>query len=128
MSQIPENLHYTEDHEWIQFDADSGVATIGITDYAQGELGDIVFLELPSTGSSYGQGETCGTIEAVKTVADIFAPVAGEVVESNAALDDAPERVNADPYGEGWMLKLRVSDADELDALLDAAAYQTHIG
>lgn len=128
MSQIPENLRYTEDHEWIQYDADSGVATIGITDYAQGELGDVVFLELPAAGSSYAKGETCGTIEAVKTVADIFSPVAGEVVEANAALDDAPERVNADPYGDGWMIKLRVTDAGELDGLLDAGGYQEHIG
>ncbi|MGH9337546.1 MAG: glycine cleavage system protein GcvH [Vicinamibacteria bacterium] len=128
MADVPEELRYTEDHEWVRFDADSGVATVGITDYAQGELGDVVFVELPDAGTKVEKRGTCGTIEAVKTVADLYAPFAGEIAESNAALEDHPERVNQDPYGEGWMLRIRVADPGALESLMDAAAYRSHIG
>jgi glycine cleavage system H protein len=128
MADVPEDLRYTEDHEWVRFDAGSSVATVGITDYAQGELGDVVFVELPAAGASVQKKGSCGTIEAVKTVADIYAPLAGEVVEVNRALDDHPERVNQDPYGEGWMVKIRVEDSASVDGLMDADAYRRHIG
>lgn len=128
MSDVPKDLRYTEDHEWVRYDEDAGVATVGITDYAQGELGDIVFLELPDPGTAISGHDTCGTIEAVKAVAELYAPVSGTVTESNAALDDAPETVNQDPYGEGWMIKVELSDPDELDDLLDAGAYEEHVG
>ena len=128
MPDFPADLRYTEDHEWVRFDAVSGVATVGITDYAQGELGDVVFVELPAAGAVVEKKGTCGTIEAVKTVADIYAPLAGEVVDVNRALDDHPERVNQDPYGEGWMVKIRVEDPGSVDGLMDADAYRRHIG
>jgi glycine cleavage system H protein len=128
MSDFPADLRYTEDHEWVRFDSGSGVATVGITDYAQGELGDVVFVELPSAGAAVEKKGTCGTIEAVKTVADIYAPLAGEVVEVNRWLDDHPERVNQDPYGEGWMVKIRVEDPGAVDTLMDADAYRHHVG
>ncbi len=124
--QTPENIKYSSDHEWISVDGD--VATVGITDYAQGELGDLVFVELPNVGSDAAQGESFGTVEAVKAVSDLFAPVSGEVVEINEALADDPEVVNKDPYGDGWMIKIKMSDADELVALLDAAAYKDLVG
>lgn len=120
--QIPENLKYTQDHEWIAVDGE--LATIGITDYAQGELGDLVFIELPDVGAEVSQGHSFGTVEAVKAVSDLFAPVSGEVVEINARLSDDPETVNKDPYGEGWMIKVRISNVDELEKLLNAAAYK----
>ncbi len=123
---IPAELKYTKDHEWVKIDGD--VATVGITDYAQGELGDVVFVELPAEGDSVEQGGTFGTIEAVKAVADLFSPVSGEVTEVNGALEDAPETVNKDPYGDGWMVKIKISDAAQLDELLDAAAYQELVG
>jgi glycine cleavage system H protein len=128
MSHIPEELHYTEDHEWIAYDKDSGVATVGITDYAQGELGDIVFLELPDVGLATKKKISCGTIEAVKAVAELYAPLTGEIVEVNHDLDDHPEIVNQDPYGEGWMIKVRVADPDEVEQLLDSSEYQAHVG
>ena len=128
MPDFPADLRYTEDHEWVRFDTVSGVATVGITDYAQGELGDVVFVELPAAGAVVEEKGTCGTIEAVKTVADIYAPLAGEVVDVNRALDDHPERVNQDPYGEGWMVKIRVEDPGAVDGLMDADAYRRHIG
>jgi glycine cleavage system H protein len=128
MSSVPEELRYTEDHEWVRFDADSGVVTVGITDYAQGELGDVVYVELPAPGTQVERKSTCATIEAVKTVADLYAPVTGEIVESNAELESHPERVNKDPYGDGWMLKIRVADPATLEDLMDAAAYRSHIG
>lgn len=128
MSQVPDELYYSEDHEWVAFDADTNIATIGITDYAQGELGDVVFLELPEIGMQVTPKDTCGTIEAVKTVAELYAPVSGEIIEINADLEDRPETVNRDPYGDGWILKIQVADAGELDTLLDATAYRTHIG
>ncbi len=128
MADVPEDLRYSEDHEWIRHDEGSSTATIGITEYAQGELGDIVYLEFPDVGASVERGETAGTIEAVKAVAELYAPLTGEIVEINGALEDSPETVNEDPYGAGWMIKLKVSDPAELDDLLDAAGYKSHIG
>ena len=123
---VPENLKYTKDHEWAKIEGD--MATVGITDYAQGELGDVVFVELPETGSKVTKGETFGTIEAVKAVADLFAPLSGEVVEVNPTLESAPETVNQDPYGEGWMIKIKMENADEVNDLLDAEKYKELIG
>lgn len=118
---IPENLKYTNEHEWIRVEGD--VAYVGITDYAQGELGEIVFVEIETAGETIAAGETFGSVEAVKTVSDLFIPVSGEVLEVNPALEAQPELVNSDPYGEGWMIKVSVDDPAELDRLLDAAAY-----
>jgi len=123
--KIPENLVYTEEHEWLAVEGDT--ATVGITDYAQGELGDVVFIELPDPGLTVKQMEPFGTIEAVKAVSDLFAPVSGEVTEINEVLRDAPETINSDPYGEGWMIKIRLSDNAELDKLMDAAAYKEKV-
>ena len=122
----PEDLKYTKDHEWVKVEGDT--ATIGITDFAQGELGDIVFVEIETEGETLDNEEVFGTVEAVKTVSDLFMPVTGEVLELNSALEDNPALVNEDPYGEGWMIKVKVSDAGELDALLSAAQYQELIG
>ncbi len=122
---IPENLKYTKDHEWIKVDGDEAV--VGITDFAQGELGDIVFVEIETEGETLGKGDVFGTIEAVKTVSDMFIPVSGEVTEVNPKIDDNPEIVNKDPYGDGWLIKVKMSDPSELDALLDAEAYKAHI-
>ncbi|KGN97686.1 glycine cleavage system protein H [Porphyromonas gingivicanis] len=123
---IPANLKYTTDHEWVSLDGD--VATIGITDYAQGELGEIVFVDVPTEGETVAQGEVFGSIEAVKTVADLLMPVEGEVIELNSALEDQPELVNNDPYGNGWIVKVRIADAAQMEALMDAAAYQDFLG
>lgn len=120
--KLPENLKYTSEHEWISVDGD--VATVGITAFAQGELGDIVFVEIETVGEKLGKGETFGTIEAVKTVSDLFMPVAGEVVEVNPELESSPELVNKDPYGAGWLIKISVSNPEELGDLLTAAEYQ----
>lgn len=128
MADFPEGLLYSEEHEYLKATDDSAVYMVGITDFAQGELGDIVYLELPSAGESFAKNEVFGTIEAVKAVSDLFSPLAGEVVEVNAALQDDPSVVNSDPYGAGWMVKLRVSDESELEGLMDAAAYQEHVG
>jgi len=128
MANVPEELRYSKDHEWVSFDEGEGVATVGITDYAQGELGDVVFVELPAVGETVAANTACGTIEAVKAVAELFAPVSGEVVDANTTLEDHPETVNADPYGEGWMIRIRLSDRGELDDLMDAAGYTEHIG
>jgi glycine cleavage system H protein len=128
MSEIPKDLHYTEEHEYLKSTDDEGVYLVGITDFAQGELGDVVFVELPSEGESFGRMATFGTIEAVKAVSDLYCPLTGEIVEVNGALEDDPSLVNSDPYGEGWMIKLRVSDPDEVQGLLDAEAYQQHVG
>lgn len=128
MANVPQDLLYTQEHEYLKRTDEEHVFLIGITDYAQGELGDVVFVELPSAGSSFGRMESFGTIEAVKAVSELFAPVAGEVTEVNGALDANPALVNSDPYGEGWMIKLRVSDPSELEGLMDAAAYERHIG
>lgn len=123
---IPATLKYTKDHEWIKVEGKT--AMIGVTDYAQGELGDIVFIEVETVGETLGEGETFGTIEAVKTVSDLFMPVSGEVLEFNEALDSNPELVNKDPYGEGWIIKVKISDVSEMDNLLDAAAYGVLVG
>ncbi len=122
---IPSELKYTEEHEWI--DARDDIAVIGITDWAQGELGDIVYLELPDIGSTVKQMDVFGTIEAVKTVAELFSPVSGEVIEVNAKLEDEPELINSDPYSEGWMVKIRMDDPTELDNLLSADDYKALI-
>lgn len=118
----PAELKYTKDHEWVRVEGD--VAVVGITDFAQSELGDIVFVDIQTEGETLSKGEVFGTIEAVKTVADAYMPVSGEVVEVNSELDGAPEKVNSDPYGEGWMVKIKVSDASEFDNLLSASQYE----
>ena len=123
---IPANLKYTKEHEWVRVEGD--VAYVGITDYAQSELGEIVFVEVETVGESLAVGEVFGTVEAVKTVSELFLPVDGEVLEFNTALEDAPELVNEDPYGKGWMVKLSVADAAQLDGLLSATDYETLIG
>ena len=128
MSDIPSDLLFTEEHEYLKATGEKGVYVVGVTDYAQGELGDVVFVELPDVGSSLGPMETFGTIEAVKAVSDLYCPVAGEVVEVNGALEEDPALVNAEPYGTGWMIKLRVANMSDLDNLLDAAAYAEHVG
>lgn len=119
---FPANLRYTKDHEWISLDGDT--ATIGITDYAQKELGDIVYVEVETIGKPLETGVVFGTVEAVKTVSDLFLPVSGTITELNPALANSPESVNNDPYGAGWMIKMKVSDPGEVDTLLDAAAYE----
>ena len=123
---IPNDLRYTKEHEWVRLEGD--VATIGITDYAQGELGDIVFIEVDTVDESVAADEVFGTIEAVKTVSDMFAPVAGEVIEFNEALEDAPESVNSDPYGGGWIIKMRVENPDDVGAFLSHEGYAELIG
>ncbi len=123
---IPDNLKYTKDHEWISIDGNVG--TIGITDYAQGELGDIVFVDIDSDLKDIVKGESIGTIEAVKTVSDLFGPFNGKVIELNSLLMDSPEVMNTDPYGEGWMLKAEITNSSELDDLLDSAGYKSLIG
>lgn len=120
---IPDDLKYTKEHEWIRDNGD-GTVTIGITDFAQGELGDIVFVELEPEGSEFDQDEVLGTVEAVKTVSELFSPVSGEVTEINEDLEDDPELVNNDPYGDGWMVKMKLSDASELDSLLSPEDYK----
>jgi glycine cleavage system H protein len=127
VATIPSDLLYTAEHEYVKATDDPSVVIVGITDYAQGELGDIVFLDLPKPGASFGAHDVFGTVEAVKAVSDLYAPVAGEVVEVNPALDKEPSLVNTDPYGGGWMLKVRVG-ADYKAGLMDAAAYGAHIG
>ena len=128
MSNVPDDLIYTKEHEYVAKTDDPAVVRIGITDYAQGELGDVVFVNLPKAGDTVGEHESFGTIEAVKAVSELYAPVAGEVVEVNGALENDPAVVNRDPYGEGWMIALRVSAPKELDGLLTAGAYRSHIG
>ena len=123
---IPSNLQYTKDHEWVKIE--NGVATIGITDFAQGELGDIVFVELPEAGKSFNAGDAFGTIEAVKTVTDLFSPISGKIVAINEGLDSDPGKVNSDPYGDGWLVKIRLSDPDEKDELMSSIAYEEIIG
>lgn len=119
---FPANLKYTKEHEWIRVEGDE--AYVGITDYAQSELGEIVFVDINTEGETLAQGEVFGSVEAVKTVSDLNMPASGEVIEVNEALNDAPEKVNNDPYGEGWMIKIRLTNAAELDTLMDAEAYQ----
>ena len=123
---VPTDLKYTKNHEWIRVEGD--VATLGITDHAQSELGDIVFVELPEVGDDFEKGEAIGTIEAVKTVADMNTPVSGEIVEVNEGLEDSSEIMNKDPYGEGWIAKIKLSDSSELDELLSAEDYEKLIG
>ena len=125
MSDIPTDLYYTEEHEYVRPTTEPDVFTIGITDYAQGELGDVVFLELPAIGETFNASDVIGTIEAVKAVSDIYCPVTGEVVAVNGSLDDDPALVNTDPYGDGWMVRLKVADPAEMNELLDAEAYRT---
>ena len=123
---IPSNLKYTKDHEWVAIDGD--IATVGITHFAQGELGDIVYVEVETVDETLGQEEIFGTVEAVKTVSDLFLPLSGEIIEFNEELESQPEKVNSDPYGEGWMIKIKISNPDEIEELLDAAAYKALIG
>ena len=122
---IPAELKYTKDHEWVKLEGD--IATIGITEFAQSELGDIVYVEVETVGETMAQEEVFGSVEAVKTVSDLFLPMTGEIIEFNEALEATPEVVNNDPYGAGWMVKVRVSDASEFEALLDAAAYAQEV-
>jgi glycine cleavage system H protein len=124
MSGIPEVLKYTEEHEYVRSADSENEVVVGITDYAQGELGDVVYVELPAVGDSFERMEVFGTIEAVKAVSDLYSPVSGEVVAVNEALEEDPALVNSDPYGEGWMVRLRVQDHSDLDELLDAEAYR----
>ncbi len=123
---FPENLKYTKDHEWVS--VENGIATVGITDFAQSELGDIVYIDIEGLDETLDQNEVFGSVEAVKTVSDLFMPVSGEVIEFNENLEDAPENVNKDPYGTGWMIKIKVSDMSETEGLLDAAGYKELIG
>ena len=123
---IPAELKYTKDHEWIQIDGD--VATIGITSFAQGELGDIVYVDVDTLDETIDKDEVFGTVEAVKTVSDLFMPLTGEIIEFNEDLEDNPENVNSDPYGTGWMIKIKLSDSTQIDSLLDADAYKKLIG
>ncbi|MDZ7765329.1 MAG: glycine cleavage system protein GcvH [Melioribacteraceae bacterium] len=123
---VPNELKYTEDHEWIRVEGNTG--TIGVTDYAQGELGDVVFVDIPEDLEELTKGDSFGTIEAVKTVSDLFAPCDGKVIEVNTALADDPQKVNSDPYGEGWLVKVELSDPSQLDSLLDAESYKSQIG
>ena len=122
---IPDNLKYSKEHEWVSIDGD--IATIGITDYAQDQLGDIVFVDVETEGDTLKENEVFGTVEAVKTVSDLYMPVSGEIIEFNSELEDDPEKVNTDPYGEGWMIKVKLTSTDELDSLMDDEAYKTHI-
>jgi glycine cleavage system H protein len=122
----PESLRYTKDHEWIRMEGDTAV--IGITDFAQHELGDIVYVDIEATGKELTAGEVFGTVEAVKTVSDLYLPVSGSIAEVNPKLNDNPELVNSDPYGEGWMVKMKVNSQADVDALMDAAAYQALVG
>lgn len=122
MANVPDNLHYSKDHEWVR--VESGVAVIGITDHAQEQLGDVVYVELPKPGESFSANESFGSVESVKAVSEIFTPVSGEVAEFNESLSDEPEKVNKDPYGDGWMIKVKMSAAGEVDSLLTAAEYE----
>ena len=122
---IPVNLKYTEDHEWLRIEGEE--AFVGVTDFAQGELGDVVFIEIETEGEELSKGEIFGTIEAVKTVSDLFMPVGGEIIEANEGLNDKPELVNKDPYGEGWMIKIKITDLKEIDSLLSPENYKKMI-
>lgn len=128
MSNIPDNLLYTADHEYVKKTDDASTVVVGITDYAQGELGDVVFVNLPKVGDKVAAHAVFGTIEAVKAVSELFSPVAGEVVAINAALDASPDLINKDPYGEGWMIKLKVASSGDLNSLLAPSAYRSQIG
>jgi len=123
---IPQELKYTKDHEWVKIDGN--IATIGVTDFAQGELGDIVYVEVETVGETMEREEVFGTVEAVKTVSDLFLPLAGEIIEFNDSLEDTPEKVNTDPYGDGWMVKIKMSDEDEIAGLMSPEEYKDLIG
>lgn len=127
MADVPGDLLYTEEHEYLKKTDEAGVYQVGITDYAQGELGDVVYVELPSVGDRFARKDVFGTVEAVKAVSDLYCPISGEIVEVNASLADDPGQVNSDPYGAGWMLKLRVTNESELDTLLGPEEYGKHI-
>jgi glycine cleavage system H protein len=122
MANIPDDLHYSKDHEWVR--VEGNVAVVGITDYAQDSLGDVVYVELPKAGDEFAANEPFGSVESVKAVSEVFSPVSGEIVETNDALADAPEKVNTDPYGDGWMIRVQMSNAGEVDSLLTAAEYE----
>jgi glycine cleavage system H protein len=128
VSEIPKDLLYTEEHEYVKPTDDPSVVAIGVTDYAQGELGDIVFIELPKVGATFGKHDVFGTVEAVKAVSELYTPVAGEIVAVNDRLDKEPALVNSSPYGDGWMVKMRLKDAGEKSSLLNADAYSAHLG
>ena len=128
MSDIPNDLLYTEEHEYVKTTSEEGVYQVGITDYAQGELGDVVYVELPEVGDTFKRMAVFGTVEAVKAVSELYCPVSGEVVEINEALAADPALVNTDPYGDGWMLRIRVNQPDELDQLLGKEEYEKHLG
>jgi glycine cleavage system H protein len=125
MSNIPENLRYTKDHEWINVDGDT--ATIGITDYAQHSLGDVVYIDMPRVGDKFGAHEAIGSVESVKAVSEVFTPIAGEIVQVNEGLNDAPEKVNSDPYGDGWFIKVKMDNPGEADALLSGEEYEEYL-
>jgi len=122
MANVPEDLHYSKDHEWVRVDGDQAI--IGITDYAQNSLGDVVYVELPKPAESFAVNESFGSVESVKAVSEVFTPVAGEVVKINESLADEPEKVNSDPYGDGWMIRVRMSNPGEVDSMLTAAEYE----
>jgi glycine cleavage system H protein len=122
MANIPDDLHYSKDHEWVR--VDGNVAVVGITDYAQDSLGDVVYVELPKVGEKFASNESFGSVESVKAVSEVFCPVSGEIVGVNDSLNDAPEKVNEDPYGEGWMIRVAMSNAGEVDSMLTAAEYE----
>ena len=122
MAKIPDDLHYSKDHEWVR--VDGNVATVGITDYAQDSLGDVVYVELPKVGDDFAANESFGSVESVKAVSEVFSPVSGEIVGINEALADTPEKVNQDPYGDGWMIRVQMSNAGEVDSMLTAAEYE----
>lgn len=128
MAEVPGDLLFTEEHEYLKKTGEAGVYFVGVTDYAQGELGDVVYVELPDVGAKFSRMDVFGTVEAVKAVSDLYSPVSGEVVEVNGALASDPAVVNGDPYGQGWMIKIRLSDESELDQLLGAQEYEKHIG
>jgi glycine cleavage system H protein len=128
MADVPGDLLYTEEHEYLKKTGEAGVYQVGITDYAQGELGDVVYVEMPSVGDRFARKDVFGTVEAVKAVSDLYCPISGEIVEVNGSLADDPGQVNSDPYGAGWMLKLRVTNESELDTLLGPDEYKSHIG
>jgi glycine cleavage system H protein len=126
MSDVPADLKYIETHQWVRV-ADDGIATVGITDFAQEQLGDVVYVGVPDVGTTVNGGEEAGVAESVKSASDVFSPVTGEVIEVNEALEDEPEKVNDDPYGDGWLFKVRLADKGELDGLMDPAAYAEHV-
>jgi glycine cleavage system H protein len=126
MANVPEGLFYSKDHEWLRVEGDTG--TVGITDHAQHSLGDVVYVELPKSGENFSAHDTFGSVESVKAVSELFLPVAGEVTEVNESLTDEPEKVNTDPYGAGWMVRLKLSNRGEVDSLLSAAEYEDYIG